>query len=295
MKVSLVDVDGHNFPNFALMKIAAWHKQQGDLVDWYEPLFSHPERIYASKVFTFTSDFDSYANCDPEPIKGGTGYDYSVKLPDEIEQTLPDYSIYPEFTSALGFLTRGCIRNCPWCIVPKKEGTLKVVDDIARIAQNRKNVILLDNNFLASPEEFVKEQLEKASALGLRIDFNQALDCRLVNEQNAPLLAETKWIQYIRFSCDTSSCLPHIEHAVRLIRKFGYNGHFFVYALAKEFDEAHERILKLLDIDDRIDPFCQPYIDYSGGTADKKLKKLARWCNRPALRKTTTWNDYKWQ
>ena len=217
------------------------------------------------------------------------------KQSDEIEQTLPDYSIYPEFTSALGFLTRGCIRNCPWCIVPKKEGTLKVVDDIARIAQNRKNVILLDNNFLASPEEFVKEQLEKASALGLRIDFNQALDCRLVNEQNAPLLAKTKWIQYIRFSCDTSSCLPHIEHAVRLIRKFGYNGHFFVYALAKEFDEAHERILKLLDIDDRIDPFCQPYIDYSGGTADKKLKKLARWCNRPALRKTTTWNDYKWQ
>ena len=70
MKISLIDVDGHNYPNFALMKISAWHKANGDAVDWYSPLFSNPERIYASKVFTFTPDF-SYINHDVEIIKGG--------------------------------------------------------------------------------------------------------------------------------------------------------------------------------------------------------------------------------
>ena len=134
MKISLVDVDGHNFPNLALMKLSAWHKAQGDAVEWYSPLFSKPDRIYASKVFTFTPDFTDYAAGDPEPVRGGTGYDPAVRLPDEVERTLPDYSIYPDFPAALGFLARGCIRKCPWCIVPEKEGALKVVGDIERIA-----------------------------------------------------------------------------------------------------------------------------------------------------------------
>lgn len=163
MKVALIDVDGHNFQNLALMKLSAWHKAHGDSVEWYAPLFSRPDKIYTSKIFTFTPDFQDYAAGDPEPVRGGTGYDPNVKLPDEVEQIIPDYSLYPDFSSALGFLTRGCIRNCPWCIVPKKEGSLREVDDIERVSAGRQEVVLLDNNLLAADKEFVREQLEKAA------------------------------------------------------------------------------------------------------------------------------------
>lgn len=205
MKVSLVDVDGHNFPNLALMKLSAWHKAQGDEVDWYMPLFSHPDRIYASKVFTFTQDFTDYNPIDPKPTKGGTGYDTSITLPDEVESMSPDYSIYPQYDYAIGFLTRGCIRKCKWCVVPRKEGTLHVVGDIEKIGV-RKHVVLMDNNFLAADEDFVHEQLEKSKRLKLQIDFNQALDARLVTTKNAEWLAKCSWNPYIRFSCDTP---PH--------------------------------------------------------------------------------------
>ena len=146
MKVALVDVDGYNFPNFALMKIAAWHRQNGDNVKWYDPLYDRPERIYKSKVFTFTPDTPDY--WDGEIFRGGTGYWRYDDLAPEIDAMPPDYSIYPQYDFAIGFLSRGCIRKCPWCVVPHKEGALRKYDDIARIAQGRKKVILMDNNFL---------------------------------------------------------------------------------------------------------------------------------------------------
>ncbi len=294
MKVALVDVDGHGFPNLALMKLSAWHKANGDSVEWYSPLFSRPDRLYASKVFTFTPDYRDFAPCSPTPIRGGTGYDATVKLPDEVEWTLPDYSIYPEFTPALGFLSRGCIRSCSWCVVPRKEGKIRVVDDVERISAGRREVVLLDNNFLATPPEFVTEQLAKAKTLKLKIDFNQALDARLVTERNAKELAETKWIHYIRFSCDTGAMLSHVAEAVRLVRSFGYRGEFFVYVLAKEVEEAYDRIRRLTAIDKKIVPFCQPFRDFtSGGVPPVELRRLARWCNIQSIRKTVPFEDYK--
>ncbi len=294
MNVALVDVDGHGFPNLALMKLAAWHKQQGDAAEWYSPLFSHPDRLYASKVFTFTSGYREFAANAPTPIRGGTGYDPTVTLPDEVEKTLPDYSIYPDFAPALGFLTRGCIRSCPWCVVPRKEGNIRIADDIGRICAGRREVVLLDNNFLAAPEAFVEEQLRKAQSLKLRIDFNQALDARLVNERSAKVLAETKWTHYIRFSCDTEAMLEHVANAVQLVRGFGYRGEFFVYVLAKELWEAYDRICRLTEIDPKIVPFCQPFRDFtSGGEPPVELRRLARWCNIQSIRKTVPFRKYQ--
>ena len=135
MKVGLIDVDGHNFPNLPLMKLSAWHKRQGDSVEWYEPLFSgHLDRVYMSKVFTFTPDYPYYVNAD-EVIKGGTGYDITSRLPSEIERFIPDYDLYnvPHDT-AYGFLTRGCPNKCKWCVVPKKEGYIAPYMDIEDIA-----------------------------------------------------------------------------------------------------------------------------------------------------------------
>lgn len=129
MRIALIDVDGHNFPNLPLMKLSAWHKQNGDQIEWYDPLtawLNPPDRVYMSKVFTFTPDYP-HPVCAGEIIKGGTGYEYpsgGKPLPEEIEHIYPDYSLYPELCrdTAYGFLTRGCPRGCDFCIVKEKEG-----------------------------------------------------------------------------------------------------------------------------------------------------------------------------
>lgn len=162
MKVGLVDVDGHNYPNYALMKISAWHKERGDSVEWADPMFGEYDRVYMSKVFTFTEDNKDIWHC--EVIKGGTGYDIASKLPEEVDAIQPDYSLYGIEDVSYGFLTRGCVNKCPWCIVPKKEGAVSVYRDIDEVANGRKNVILMDNNILAS--EYGLEQLDKIAERG---------------------------------------------------------------------------------------------------------------------------------
>lgn len=137
MRIGLIDVDGHNFPSLPLMKLSAWHKQHGDHVEWYQPLFSgHMDRVYMSKVFSFSPDYEYCIDAD-EIIKGGSGYCIKLvdgkevydstkdrPLPDEIEHIYSDYSLYPDLTkdTAYGFLTRGCPRGCGFCHVQRKEG-----------------------------------------------------------------------------------------------------------------------------------------------------------------------------
>lgn len=298
MKVSLVDVDGHHFPNLALMKISAWHKSQGDTVDWYSPLFSQPDRIYASKVFTFTPDYTFYAATDPEPLKGGTGYDIKSKLRPEIDNMLPDYSIYPQYKHAIGFLSRGCIRNCDFCLVREKEGYIHAYNDIERISSGRNIVVLMDNNFLANEEEFIREQLEKAISMKLRIDFNQGLDCRLITDDNARLLSKIKWStakgnhSYIRFSCDHISVVNPLQKAIKTLRGKGYKGEFFIYFLAKDVDETLERINRVLEIDRKIKPFVMPFRAFDNNTTNKELQRLARWCNMASIRNTCSFKEY---
>lgn len=132
MVVGLIDVDGHNFPNLALMRISAYHKRGGDLVEWYQPPLFRPwyDIVYMSKIFS-----DTYSQDIPEPvnagkvIKGGTGYCISLdengkevfdqsknhKLPDEVERMFPDYSIYPQYDFAVSMTSRGCPRGCSFC------------------------------------------------------------------------------------------------------------------------------------------------------------------------------------
>lgn len=158
MKIGLLDVDGHNYPNLPLMKLSAYHKQNGDTVEWYDPLFGgHYDRVYQSKVFTFTSDYEYFVNAD-EVIKSGTGYFYQkggTPLPDNIEHIYPDYSIYydsvPESKkTAYGFLTRGCHNNCPFCIVGKKEGLIShKVADLSEFWSGQKYIELLDPNMFS--------------------------------------------------------------------------------------------------------------------------------------------------
>lgn len=252
MRIGLVDIDSHAkvkkwgatiYPNLALCKIAAWHRAQGDEVEWAIPL-CHYDIIYKSKIFNFSPD-DLTAYDADEIVCGGTGYDIESKLPTEIDRTRPDYTIYPSVPSdiAYGFLTRGCPNKCKWCVVPRKEGAIAPYMDIDEVADGRKKVVLMDNNILAAGD-YAVEQLTKIIEKGYRVDFNQALDARLVTDEFARLLAQIKWLDNdrIRFGCDTHKQIEDCERAIDLINGYGFNGQYFLYTmLGSNFQECLTR------------------------------------------------------
>lgn len=172
LRIGLIDVDSHNWPNLALMKISAYHKSIGDDVEWWDG-FARYDRVYMSRVFD-----DLYSSDEPEPVnadeivKGGTGYDLTNRLPDEIEHIMPDYALYhwmPQDT-AYGFLSRGCPRGCGFCIVSHKEGRRSVkVADLSEFWSGQKNIKLLDPNLLACPEH--TDLLSQLASSGAQIDF----------------------------------------------------------------------------------------------------------------------------
>lgn len=274
MRIGLIDVDGKNFPNLALMKISAWHKQNGDHVEWYEPMFSgHMDKVYLSKVFTFTPDYEYCIDSD-EIIKGGTGYKlYNVNLPEEMEHIFPDYSIYPQYDYAIGFLTRGCIRSCPWCVVPKKEGKLCAYDTWQHIKRpDSKKIVFMDNNVLAS--EHGVAQIEEMTHEDIRIDFNQGLDARLIDKEKAKILSQIKWLKYLRVACDTSAMLPIIRQALDNLNECGFKStKVWSYVLIEDVEDAYKRITQLAKWG--VEPFAQPYIDFEGGNA--RIKRLKGW------------------
>ena len=295
MNIGLVDVDGKRHPNLALMKIAAYHKAQGDHVEWADALFGEYDRVYKSKVFTFTPDDTRVFNC--EVVRGGTGYGIYDPLPDEIDRMQPDYSIYPDIDSktAYGFLTRGCPNKCKWCIVPKKEGPVRPYMDVDDIAiDGRTNLILMDNNVLAS--EYGIEQIRKIVARGYRVDFNQALDARLVTDEVAQLLAQVKWLKRIRFGCDTKAQVAQCGKAVELIDKYGYKGEYFFYCiLMGDEQECLNRINHWRNKGHRYMPYAQPYRDFTGKfTPPHWQRDMARWCNRKELLMTCEYEEYSW-
>lgn len=241
MKIGLLSVDS-DYPNLALMKISRYHKSIGDSVEWYNPL-DHYDKVYAAKVFSFTPDYGYYINAD-EVERGGTGYDIQKHLPKDMEFMQPDYSLYPhiEKNVAYGFLTRGCPNRCKWCIVPKKEGKIAPYMDVEQIAvEGRNNIILMDNNVLAS--DYGISQIEKIVKRKYRVDFNQGLDARLVTPEIAQLLSKVKWIKRIRFGCDTPGQIDDCERAISLLDKNGFKGEYFFYCiLLDDFEEAFRRV-----------------------------------------------------
>lgn len=287
MNIGLLDIDGHNFPNLALMKISAWHKLQGDRVE-FATMFEHYDILYKSKVFTFTSD-NEYCYQADNVIHGGTGYDISAKLPDEIDSMCPDYSLY-NCEHAYGFLTRGCVNKCSWCIVPEKEGIIKPYMDIKDFIGDHKSAVLMDNNVLAIDHGI--RQIEKIIDLKIKVDFNQGLDARLIDNTMAKLLSRVKWLKPLRMACDSQSMKKPIEKATKLLRKNNCTpSNYFIYTLVKDIDESLDRVLFLKNL--KLDPFCQPYRDFKiNKEPDKILKQFSRWVNHKATFKSCTWDEY---
>lgn len=301
MKIGLIDVDGHAkkkkwgatiYPNLALCKIARFHRLQGDSVEWVIG-FKHYDRIYMSKVFNFSPD-DTTAYDADEIVKGGTGYDIKSQLLHEIDRLQPDYSIYPNIPkdTAYGFLTRGCPNKCPWCVVPRKEGKIRPYMDCDEIAiEGRTKLVLMDNNILAAGD-YAVQQMEKIIERGYRIDFNQALDARLVDDRFARLLAKIKWIdRRIRFGCDTQVQIDDCMRAIERINSYGYSGEYFLYTMLNDnFQECYERLMYLWEINHRaredhkpnIYPYAQPYRDPDNPKRPipQWQRDMAQWVNK---------------
>lgn len=291
MKIGLIDVDGHNFPSLPLMKISAYHKARGDTVEpWIG--FEHYDKVYMSKVFTFSPDMDSVIYAD-EIERGGTGYFYpsgGPSLPDEIEHIYPDYGLYPSAAgTAYGFLTRGCPRNCGFCIVSGKEGRAsRQVADLSEFWRGQKEIKLLDPNILACKDR--ETLLRQLAASGAWVDFTQGLDIRLIDGAEE-LLGGIK-VKRIHFAWDNpeQDLRPYFRafkerSGIEDHRKLG------VYVLTN-YNSTHEQDLERVYF--LRDAGYDPYIMiYEKETAPRETRLLQRWVNnRIIFRSCPRFEDY---
>lgn len=319
-RIGILDVDCHGakkkcgamvYPNIALAKIARYYRSKGCTVEWAIPM-EHYDTIYMSKIFNFTPD-DTYIYNADRIIRGGTGYDIHSVLPAYIDMVQPDYSIYPSVPkdTAYGFLTRGCCNRCRWCVVPKKEGQLHPYMDIEQIAiEGRKNIVLMDNNILAA-YDYARYQFDKIIQHGYRVDFNQAMDARLMSDEYAWQMSRMKWIHNrIRFGCYTDAQIQHVENAIELLVKHGFRGEIFLYTMIggngggyDDFKESYNRISywqeKLFRYREgreglAVYAYAQPYRDpfNVNNIIPQWCKDMANWTNKRQLFTTVLFEDF---
>lgn len=307
MKIGLIDVDGHGFPNIPLMKLSSYHKNKGDRVEWYSPLISgHMNIVYMSKVFSFTPDYQFPVDAD-FIIKGGSGYAIEMKdgkeiynkendhnLPNEIEHIYPDYSIYNITDTAYGFLSRGCPRGCHFCHVATKEGRCSYkVADLSEFWRGQKNICLCDPNILACNEwEDLLDQIIESNAY---VDFNQGLDIRMMTEKKAEKLSKIK-MKDLHFAWD------RYEDKEIIVPKFiQFKDHskmrqkdLIVYVLINfdtSIEQDLERIYTLRDIG--YAPYVMIYDKEHLPKGDIK-RKIQRWVNnRWIFWKCERFEDYQ--
>ena len=288
------------------MKISAWHKAQGDHVEWYEPMFSgHMDKVYMSKVFSFTPDYEYCVDAD-EIIKGGSGYCISlvdgrevfdkskdIELPYEIEHIYPDYSLYGITNTAYGFLSRGCPRGCAFCHVEAKEGRASIkVANLNEFWNGQKNIVLCDPNILACKQW--KDLLQQLIDSKAWVDINQGLDIRLMTEEKAEMLKQIKMKQ-LHFAWDRYQDKDAIIPKFKMFKEIygGSEKNLIVYVLCNfdtTIEQDLERIYTLRELG-----YWAYVMLYDREHIPRKhiYRKLARWVNnRFVFAKCDSFEDY---
>lgn len=304
MDIGLIDVDGHRFPNLALMRLSAFHKKNGDNVEWWWSDLVHYDVVYMSKIFS-----SDYSRDVPEPInadrviKGGTGYSISLcngvevfdrkthrELPREVEKCFPDYSIYPQYDFAVSMTSRGCPRGCPFCHVEAKEGRKSVkVADVSDFWCGQKEIKVLDPNITACREK--RELFKQYKETGAKIDFTQGLDIRMLNHYDISDINEMR-IGTLHFAWDNPR--------ENLEKKFSYFAKAFrrksnigtVYCLTNFDSTMEENLYRIYTLRDMgYDPYV---MIYDKPNAPKEIRQLQRWCNNKIIFKSVKrFEDYQ--
>ena len=292
-KIGLIDVDGHNFPNLALMRISAYHKSKGDTVEWWWSDFVHYDVVYMSKVFS-----DAYSPDVPEPlnadkvIKGGTGYqihlvngkeeydkETDTKLPIEVERMFPDYSIYPQYDFAVSMTSRGCPRGCSFCHVAAKEGRCAVkVADVSDFWNGQKEIRILDPNITACKEK--RDLMKQYKETGAILDFTQGLDIRLLNDDDIADINEMR-LRTLHFAWDNpkDDLEGKFRNFANSFRRKSNIG--MVYCLTNFNSTMEENLYRIYTLRDMgYDPYVMVY---DKPHAPKDIKMLQRWCNNKII------------
>ena len=303
LSVGLIDVDGHNFPNLALMRLSSYHKKNGDKVEWWWTDFLHYDIVYMSKIFS-----DAYSKDIPEPmnadkvIKGGTGYAISLKdgrecfdakihseLPEEVEKSFPDYSIYPQYDFAVAMTSRGCPRNCSFCHVVAKEGRRAIkVADVSDFWCGQKEIKVLDPNITACREK--RDLFAQYKETKAKIDFTQGLDIRLINDYDIQDLNEMK-IHRLHFAWDNpkDNLEPKFKEFAKLYARKNRGTVYILVNFDSTLQEDLYRIYTLRDLG--YDPYVMVY---NKPNAPKIIKMLQRWCNNKFIfRSCEKFEDYR--
>ena len=285
MKILLVDADSKKgFPNLALMKLSAYYKQQGHSIDLLKGIPStapleHYDKVFMSCIFHQNKErVLDYASQFENVIVGGSGVDLDLALDYDVEHILPDYSLY-DLDYSLGFTSRGCIRNCGFCIVPEKEGTIR---DNAPISEflypDHTKVVLLDNNFQASPRW--RENIDFMVEHDLKVNFCQGLDIRLLDLEFAEALVGIKCYSWtfkrksLYFAFDDMRYEKQVWAGIDLLEQVGINlKNVLFYVLIGYNTTEKEDLYRINSLYDRgVRPYVMPYNQYKS--------KLTRWVNR---------------
>jgi hypothetical protein len=283
MKIRLLARDS-KMPNIALMQISTHHKRLGDDVDWYNPLLDmyDTDLLYESQLFDFTERFDYYPDC--LIVKGGTGIDIKKRLPKEIDSIRDlDYSLYPECDYSMQFYSRGCIRQCPFCVVHDKEGYIQSGEPY-RLNSNGKHIEILDNNFFANPDwkEAVKDILRTKQKVNLH-----GVDVRIMDDEQAAALNKLKHDGQIHIAWDLPQMdlRPKLQEVTKWIKPYKLMCYVLIgYDSTPEQDLYRVETLREL----QIDPFVMPF-----NKADDYQRNFARWANFKAIFKTVKWEEYR--
>lgn len=299
MKILLVDADSRpEYANLVLMKLSAWMDIQGHEVTLIRGIPSTApleefDEVYISTIFFQNRNrVEDYANQFENVKVGGSGWNLENKLPEAIEHMMPDYDLYG-FNYSMGFTSRGCIRNCKFCVVPTKEGRIHDNAPITEfLAHDR--VLILDNNFQASPKW--RENMDFLIENKIKVNFNQGLDARLVTEEFAQALATVKCYNWKFKIRGAHLAFDHVRIEKKLVKAIGLFDaagmapkRFVIYILVG-FDSTYEQ--DLYRIDKVIELGAVPYVMRYNQKDDSRLRHLSRYINR----KTYEWvdrDDYK--